>query len=168
MKYRLTLRCQKCATKYKRTVDVPDGVDLSAIADPPCPSCAKVQKTVRRDWSDGRAPGIVGGSVTTKAIDETARIVMEDNKLTDLHDSNLRAGDSMAPKLQPRLQAQVDSFFGGPKRGQASAGINTRALGAAALRGAFSAGTPNPVEAVHKSKVKPPIHIIASSDRKTS
>lgn len=165
MKYLLKLHCTGCGSRYRKTVNVPDGVSLADIKDPPCPTCAKVQKVIKRNWAAGEAPSIGGTNIMTKAIDETARITMEDNKMTDLHDINLRPGDSMAPKLPPRLQAQSDAFFGGPKRGQSS-GIDTRTIGRNALAGAYRGGTPNPVEAMHRAKVKPTYNIIASSDRK--
>lgn len=166
MKYLLKLRCQACGNKFRKTVEVPEGKSLSDVRDPPCPSCSKVQRTKKADWSDGRAPGIGGNNIMNKAIDATAEIVMTDHKMTDLHDSNLRPGDAMTPKLPPRLQAQADSFFGGPKRGQHTSNINTAQIARTALAGGYRAGTPNPVEGMHRAKVKPPIHIVASSDRK--
>lgn len=51
-----------------------------------------------------------GGSNFTKAMDATADIVMQDYGLTNLQD-NLRAGDSMAPKLEARLERKVDEVF---------------------------------------------------------
>lgn len=161
MKYLLKLHCTGCGARYRKTVTVPEGRSISDYPDPPCPTCAKVQKVIKRNWAAGEAPSIGGNNVMTKAIDETAKIVMEDNHMTNLHDTNLRPGDSMTPKLPPRLQAQADSFFGGPKRGQ-SAGINTAALGRAALSGAYRGDTPNPVEGMHRAKVKPNIRIINS------
>lgn len=165
MKYLLKLRCTGCGNKYRKTVDVPEGISLADIKDPPCPTCDKVQKVIKRNWAAGEAPSIGGNNVMNKAIDETAKITMEDYKMTDLHDINLRPGDSMAPKLAPRLQAQADSFFGGPKRGQSS-GINTAQIARNAMAGRYNVGTPNPVEGMHRARVKPNISIIASTDRK--
>lgn len=56
-----------------------------------------------------KAPS-VGGSNFTKAMDSTAEIVMQDYGLTNLQD-NLRAGDSMAPKLSHELERKVDQVF---------------------------------------------------------
>lgn len=166
MKYLLKLRCTGCGNRYRKTVEVPEGKSLSEIKDPPCPTCAKVQKVIKRNWAAGEAPSIGGNNIMNKAIDETAKIVMSDYKMTDLHDTNLRPGDAMTPKLPPRLQAQADSFFGGPKRGQATAGINTGQIARTALAGGYNIGTPNPVEGMHRARVKPPIHIVADSTRK--
>lgn len=152
---RVTLRCKSCSHVYKRIIP-----DITA-PDPPCPQCKKAMKSKKVDWSDGRAPGIGGNNIMNKAIDETAKIVMEDGKLTDLHDTNLRQGDSMAPKLPPAQQAKVDSFWGGPKRGQHRANIDTRALARNAMAGAYRGGTPNPVAVTHSQKIKPQIRIVA-------
>lgn len=161
MKYLLKLRCTGCGNKYRKTVEVPEGKSLADIKDPPCPICAKVQKVIKRNWAAGEAPSIGGNNIMNKAIDETAKIVMEDGKLTDLHDTNLRQGDSMAPKLPPAQQAKVDSFWGGPKRGQHRANINTAALARNAMAGAYRGGTPNPVAVTHSQKIKPQIRIVA-------
>ena len=63
-----------------------------------------------------RAPGLIGASVMVKAVDATAEIVMQDYKLTDLKD-NVRAGESIAPKLPPAQQALADGMFGGGTHG---------------------------------------------------
>lgn len=47
-----------------------------------------------------------GSGNFTKAMDETARIVMEDYKMTDLND-HLREGDNMVAKLRPDLEQKV-------------------------------------------------------------
>lgn len=52
-----------------------------------------------------------GKSNFTKAMDETAKIVMEDYGMTNLND-NLREGDNMVPKLRPDLEEKVGKGFG--------------------------------------------------------
>lgn len=47
-----------------------------------------------------------GKSDFTKAMDQTANIVMEDYKMTNLND-HLREGDNMVPKLRPDLEQKV-------------------------------------------------------------
>lgn len=57
------------------------------------------------------APAI-HNSTRTKAIDETARIVMQDHQMTDINlGSNLREGDNCVPKLSHELERQVDGVF---------------------------------------------------------
>jgi hypothetical protein len=60
--------------------------------------------------AEQRAPAHIGANVGVKAVDETARIVMEDHKMTDLKD-NIRAGEAMAPKLPGPMQAAADNYF---------------------------------------------------------
>lgn len=151
-KYILVLRCKSCKHRYKRTVTVEAGCSVDDIVDPPCPKCAK--KTNRTDVSEtstspipidpdamfreGRAPGIVGDKNVVKAIDLTAKIVMENYGLSDLK-SNIREGETMAPRLPPRQQTMADNFFnpgGNPavnKRQQAK----MQNLGRRAIAGAF-------------------------------
>jgi hypothetical protein len=103
-----------------------------------------------------------------KAVDETAKIVMEDHKMTDLPDHGLRTGDVAAPKLPPKLQAQADGFFGGAKSKNGMAGLNTRAIAAAAMRGAYSpkaTGAINPIAEQHRARLKPNVRIINESGK---
>lgn len=58
-------------------------------------------------------------TMRNKAVDMTADIVMQDYKLGDIKD-NVRVGETMAPKLEPRLQASADNMFGGAKKRGAS------------------------------------------------
>lgn len=69
-----------------------------------------------QEMNESHCPPAMGASNFTKAMDITADIVMKDCNLTNLQD-NLRAGDSMAPKLQGTdstgipLEQRVDQVF---------------------------------------------------------
>jgi hypothetical protein len=90
-------------------------------------------------------PGHIGDKVVVRAIDETARIVQEDYKMTDLRD-NLREGDMAAPKLPPQQQAAADSFFDTKKFSQIAGVEQRRAelLKRRAVAGAFRGMSVNP------------------------
>lgn len=162
-RYAVTIRCQVCQCRYKRTMEAEDIETLERIADPPCPNCKKAQK-VRRAKFDGTAPAI-GGSIVVRAVDYTAQTVMADYAMTDLR-SDVREGETMAPKLAPRLQAMADNMFDRPKqRGNPAAGIfglSARAVMAAAVSGRFQTNdTPNPIATQHRARDRAPIHIVA-------
>lgn len=119
-KYKITYRCQRCGGKFSKLVSNPDTAKLK------CQNmdCRHVQKNIGLDLSAGTSPGIVGASNVVKAVDETARIVMEDYGLSNLKD-NLREGDSAAPSLPPQQQALADGFFNG-KNTRNRMGISSR------------------------------------------
>ena len=173
-KYKIKLRCIACGHTWSRIVD-----RINA-PDPPCPKCRRAaKKKPATDYSDGRAPGIVGENSRNKAIDETAKIVMEDYGktmgVTNLVDAGgVREGDVLAPKLDPARQAVADNMFsrkrgnmpmlgnGGP--GGVAASMNGAAIARAAMAGAFSpqrTGGPDPVAGAHAAKMKPAVKIIA-------
>lgn len=125
-KYQLVLRCKACRYKYKRTVELFGDESIDDVPNPSCPKCAK--RAMRTDSYEtaspplshdgmngiiesGRAPGIVGDKAIVRAIDKTAEIVMADHKLTDLR-TDVREGDTMAPRLPPPQQKLADNFFG--------------------------------------------------------
>lgn len=161
-RFQVTIRCQVCLHRYKRVMEAEDAETLDRIPDPPCPQCKKAQK-VRRAKFDGTAPAI-GGSLVVRAVDQTAQIVMEDHKLSDLR-SDVREGETMAPKLAPRLQAMADNMFTRPKRGNPAAGLfglPTRAVINAAVNGRFNTpDTINPVAVQHRNRDRPPVRIVA-------
>jgi len=150
--YRVRWECPNCGHKWSKT--------FKAIPseDPPCPSvkCAVARETsalaqqvanLTRMLLEQRAPATIGDKLAVKAIDETARIVMEDNQLTDLKD-NIRRGESMAPKLPPAAQVAADNFFKkGAQAGARVLGTNKtlnvrqtnhmKTLGQRAIHGAF-------------------------------
>lgn len=97
--------------------------------------------------------------IQNKAVDMTADIVMEDYKMGDLKD-NVRAGESMAPKLDPARQHQADNFFGGAKK-RNNAGINTAALAKRAMAGSMrDRNYRDPVAALQPA-YKPRLNIVA-------
>lgn len=151
-KYRLTFSCSDHGSFKIITQDEQKAMDDNYIA--PCPQCKAKKKKVHRRvvLGDGpvsesdingnpnpppiqKAPSI-GGSNIGKAVDATARMVMEDYGMTDLRD-NVRQGEAMAPKLAPRLQEQADSFFS-PKKNKALPSSAAGQIARAALSGKFS------------------------------
>lgn len=162
-RYKVTIRCQVCQTRYERVMQAEDAETLERVPDPPCPKCRKRQK-VRTAAFTGKAPAVVGANITVRAIDQTAQIVMEDQKLGDLR-SDVREGETMAPKLAPRLQAMADNMFARPKRGNPAGGIFSlppRAVLQAAVSGRFQTpDTVNPIATQHRNRQRPDVHIIA-------
>jgi len=148
-KYKIKYQCELCNHEYSRTYKaVP-------IKDPPCPSKACLAKqelaslkkqveNLQRMVEEGQGPGQIGNKVVVKAVDETARIVMEDYKMTDLKD-NIRHGEAVAPKLPGQQQSLADNYFGGGA--MQAAGINKKQadlLGRRAISGAFRSAALNP------------------------
>lgn len=153
-RFRLTCRCLRCGREYSKVVS------RITDANPPCPrkacKAAALEEEVERRAKNmaaiiesQRAPGHIGANNTVKAVDETARIVMDDYHLTDLKDS-VRPGESLAPKLPPVMQKQADNYFGGGnlrKRG----GLSQRQidiLGKRAIAGAFRSMAVSPAVAM--------------------
>lgn len=89
-----------------------------------------------------------------KALDITAKMTMDTYKMSDLNlNSNMKPGDSCAPKLPPRQQVAADNFFNG-------GGLpNAGRIGSNAIAGAYR-DTNNPVANLHRSKVSPKFDII--------
>lgn len=162
-RFQVTIRCQECHHRYKRVLAAEDESALAAVADPPCPRCSAAARAPKPfDFASRKAPG-VGGSLTARAVDTTAEIVMQDYGMTDLR-SDVREGESAAPKLAPRLQAAADNMFARrPQRGGAGVlGLPPRSVLQAAVNGRFStADTVNPISIQHAKRDKPPIHIVA-------
>jgi hypothetical protein len=150
-----TLRCRVCGCKFKQRVK--DGGKPSAK----CPNLACGEENPDRGYDPQGAPIKIGGSLTVKAVDETARIVMEDYKLGDLQD-NLREGDIAAPKLTHHLQQQADAFFGvrkanDPRTGRPLISPNRMAaIQASALAGSYGPGVVkdaiDPVAILHQNR----------------
>lgn len=115
------------------------------------------------DYDSNRAPAVVGQSNHVKAIDETAKIVMETYGMTDLR-TDVREGETMAPKLAPKLQAMADGMFGGGRnRGIAASGMDPARLARQAMGGAFSpkrTGSADPISVVQAPREKPPVQIL--------
>lgn len=157
-KFEVKIQCDECGHRYKRI--------LKSISDPdpPCPACTKAQRKPRgMDYTSTRAPAAIGGNVQIKAIDETARIVMEDHHMTDMR-TDVRMGENAAPRLPPVQQAKADAFFGGPRRKRG--GINLGPVAATAVRGGYGAGQGHdPVQMLHERRPTMPIQIVADSNK---
>lgn len=117
------------------------------------------------DFASNRAPGIIGGNVQIKAIDETAKIVMEDYGYTNLRD-DVRPTETMTPKLPPAQQAAADNYFGGGRKRDLG-GVNLARHARAAMAGALvdPGSTNRSIVAVHAARVRPPVHIVAETRR---
>ena len=163
--WRIKCRCLSCGARYSAIRKADSEEALAMKRDPPCPKCRKRQKAVRgMDVSEGKAPS-VGGSIPVRAMDETMRIVSEDQGFTDLR-TTVHEGESMAPALPPRLQSMADNFFSPkarPRGGQNMArmqmmqGAIQNAMSGQALREQESAGGVNPVAELHAKPWKPTV-----------
>lgn len=154
---RVTYQCDKCGHVFKRTFKA------MPKNDPPCPNkaCAALSElaamkqqmaNLQKMIEEQRPPGQIGDKVVVKAVDETARIVMEDYNMTNLKD-NIREGESVAPKLPGPQQAAADNYFGG--KGLQTAGVSSaqaNLLGRRAMAGAFRNMAVPPTAIVPKAK----------------
>lgn len=172
MRYKITCRCTRCNHRWSRKTSNP------AETDPPCPrptkydldgvtvleTCGMQMNPIGMDLTSNKAPAAIGGNISIKAIDETAKIVMEDYGMTDLR-SDVRETESMAPKLPPAQQQRADNFFGGAGGRRPMRGFNPAAHAAAAMRGQLSdAGSTNrSIGAAHANRLQPPVHVVAKS-----
>lgn len=89
-----------------------------------------------------------------KALDYTAQATMDTYKMSDLNlNSNMKPGDSCAPKLPPAQQQAADAFFNG-------GGLpNAGRIGKNAMAGAYRDNN-NPVAQMHRNKISPKFDII--------
>ena len=158
-KFEVKLRCRVCSHRYKRILNSADE------PDPPCPRCLKAERTRGMDFDRNRAPAAIGQNVQVRAIDETAKVTMEMYGMTDLR-SDVRPGETAAPKLPPKQQEAADNFFVGRK----SIKGPMRTIAARAAMNAFSGnatavasaqGARNPIELVHKAKIRPDVRFVA-------
>ena len=177
-RFRLTLRCNACGHKYKRTIECAG--DVADVPDPPCPRCAKPRRKPRHKGLKGiiesqSAPAVTGGNIRNKAIDETANIVMDMYGMSDLK-TNTREGDTMAPSLTPRQKMMSEHFWGG-KRGRRNL-VDMKPTVQAAMQGAFLPGrgaragdgaiSGNEVlTSLHSNRVRPKVNIIADATRES-
>lgn len=162
-RYRSTYRCKVCGFKFSHITRKAPSVDDPC---PPCPNldCGEIQTRIGMDIASGKAPGLIGENVAVKAYDETAKIVMQDHGMTDLHDTNLREGDVMRPKLPPAQQQAADNFFGAPRqknvvpmRGAMSGAVQqavVSALAGGARQELFGASTP--IADIHRRRLRTP------------
>lgn len=89
-----------------------------------------------------------------KALDITAKMAMDQYKMGDINlNSNMKEGDSCAPKLPPRQQQAADAFFNG-------GGLpNASRIGKNAMAGAYRDPN-NPVASLHQSRKAPKFNLI--------
>lgn len=121
--YRSSYKCTDCKHTFEKiTKNFPK-------REPACPMCKQAKRvnfkssvsdvthnldkeSVVQEMIAAQKPPSMGQSNRTKAIDETAKIVMEDYGMTDINmSSSLRAGDNCVPKLAPELEQKVDQVF---------------------------------------------------------
>lgn len=143
-RYRVTALCGRCNQQFSWVTTNPGGPDR-ACTRKACKDAAYREQVMReaanmaRIIDEKRPPGHIGKSITVKAVDETARVVMEDYGMTDLKD-NIRHGEAIAPKLPAAAQAAADGFFNGQAvKGRAGMRNEKQAqlLGRRAIAGAF-------------------------------
>lgn len=174
IRYRPSYHCSVCGTAWKGKPTSTVGVNtpnedaeykLAMYGTPPCPKCGSYTEPRGMDMSLNKAPATVGQNTQVKAIDKTAEIVMQDYGMTDLR-TNVRMGETAAPKIAPQLQVQADNFFvGGRKRHPHlpnKASMSPAFLGKAAMAGAYRQG--GTVETLNPS-LRPPVNVIASTDK---
>jgi transcription elongation factor Elf1 len=89
-----------------------------------------------------------------KAVDIVAEEAMKSYGMTDLNmGSNMKPGDTCAPKLPPAQQQMADNFFNQGKNPSLK-GMNLGAMGKRAIAGAYRDPT-NPVAMAHKARLRP-------------
>lgn len=187
-RYRVRCRCLRCGHIYSRIIK------KITDPDPPCPKkvcrqaiaaeqALRESDNVQAMIETGETPGHIGANVKVKAIDETAKIVMEDYNMTDLKD-NMRAGDSMAPQLTPRQRAMSENFWGGKRLSdrkrsptyQMGVQEQQRSLVDNAMAGKFlpnvagsvprdSQTGDNLLRKIHGERYKPPVDILYDTNR---
>lgn len=168
-RYRELFQCARCGNRWKGPIrDCP--APLEGWPTPKCPNlaCGETQEPRGIDLSLNKAPAQVGQSISVKAIDETAQIVMEDHKLTDLR-TDVRPSETMTPKLPPQQQAAADSFFSAGKR-TAQMRRSPAQLARAAIHGQLrDRGQPgaeqSALQEIHRNKVRVPTHFVADDRR---
>lgn len=173
-RYKIKCRCTRCGHRYSYVSE------RLTDKDPPCPKAACIEATIleatrrgeenmRRMFEEERAPGHIGNNVQNRAIDATAQIVMEDHKLTDLKD-NVRAGESLAPKLPGEQQKIADGFFGGAAVRE-KVGIPKRQMdliGRRAMAGAFRSMALNVGEVQRPYKGQSPLERVGTEKLRDS
>jgi predicted nucleic acid-binding Zn-ribbon protein len=162
-KYRILFRCLRCGHTYFKVAKSPN------IPDVPCPKsdCRQAIRSeeIRREalklaqmLEEQRPPAQIGNKVVVKAIDETAKVVMEDYKLTDLKD-NIRHGEAAAPKLPAPMQKAADNFFNVPVQNSRRA-KQMELLGKRAIAGAFRNTALNPTAIVGGKAGESPLRFV--------
>lgn len=144
--------CEKCDHIFYRLTD--HDPRKKKGRPPSCPECKKtkisfqsqikVRGDIKPQTEDQKNTAIqeiistktfpsAGKGAFTKAMDETAKMVMEDYKMTNLND-HLREGDNMVPKLRPDLEEKVGMGWNKDQKnnvaGLAGANLNKAITGA--------------------------------------
>lgn len=183
-RYRPVYQCRACGMRWRgnsvragegRSPDEDAAFRLEMNGTPRCPNldCGQIQTNIGMDLSLQRAPATIGASLQVKAIDETAKIVMQDYGMTDLR-SDVRPSETAAPRLPPHLQVKADNFFGGGRKRHPElpdkATLSPAFLRRAALSGAYRQPQGyQPVENLHsaspevREQIQPPIRIVAGN-----
>lgn len=185
-RYRPLYNCKICGHRWKgdpvrttegRSPEEDAAYRMAYNGTPPCPNlnCGALQVPHGIDLSLNKAPATIGASLQVKAIDETAKIVMEDYGMGDLR-TDVRQGETAAPRLAPALQRQADNFFLGRKRHPdlpQRPSMNPAFLGRAAISGAYRQPQGyQPVEQLHsmdpdaREAIRPPVRIVADTNRR--
>jgi predicted nucleic acid-binding Zn-ribbon protein len=147
-------KCNECFVVVKVFEDVGEVVVTE------CPACGskdiKFRGKITHEISSDSA-------IRNKAVDVTADIVMQDYKMGDLKD-NVRMGESMAPKLDPRLQVSADNMFG--KKNNRKMPFNAGAMAKRAMSGGLRdpRSYVDPVSAL-QPQFKPKVEIVAGDKR---
>lgn len=142
--YRVFCSCDRCGVEFSY-VTTRLTEKNRACPRRACKTAAHKEEVMREAHNiaqmleEQRPPGHIGESVVVKAVDETAKIVMQDYGMTNLQD-NIRTGDAIAPKLPGPMQKAADGFFdGGAVKGRANIRSEKQAqlMGRRAIAGAF-------------------------------
>lgn len=133
--------CPECKKKKKIVPKSHSRINGNApAADCALPKTHEERSDVIADMVASGKPPSMGKSNFTKCMDETARIVMDDYKMTNLND-NLREGDNMVPKLRQDLEEKVGAGWNKDQKnnvaGLAGANLN-KALTSAINTNRFS------------------------------
>lgn len=185
-RYRPIYTCPNCGMRWKgsavragegRSPEEDAEYRLAMNGTPKCPNldCGTINIARGIDLSIPKAPAQVGQNTAIKAVDKTAEMVMQDYGMTDLR-TDVREGETAAPKLAPRLQQQADNFFSGRgarRHPQLPTRMSPAMMGRAAIAGAYR--QPNgyqPVENLHTAEpslrdtISPPIKILNQPRRR--
>lgn len=179
-------KCSDCNHAFER---VTEKDPRKGGRSPACPECKKAKSPFLKDISTSnkiytqeeldtnvkvmiesrKAPSIGGTSNFNKAWDATQEMVAADYQMTDLN-TNLRAGDSMAPKLAPHLEQQVDQVFKAQKpiMGQNTATNINKSLTAQINAGKYAgqSGSRDITQRAQNSGYKVPTNEIMSFDNR--
>ena len=145
--FKASYNCSDCGFKFEKLTEHDP---RKKGRKPSCPECRKgkysTMKSItksnkeytqeelsknEKEITESRKFPATGNSNYTKAWDATQEMVAQDYQMSDLN-TNLREGDSMAPKLRQDLEKKVDGVF---KQQKPIMGENTaRSMNASLMR----------------------------------